>query len=95
MDDIKNVPGWGIPEDFNDMLNYTSGNQRTSYDEMRDVLEDLAEDMSQAVHKNKWTELLIYLIEALERKVKDKGEFNQLLSGLVEYLSKRIDWNLN
>jgi hypothetical protein len=92
MDDIKNVPGWGIPEDFNDMLNYTSGNQRTSYEEMRYILDDLADDMSQAVSENKWTELLIYLIEALERKAKDKGEFNQLLSALVEYLSKRIDY---
>ena len=31
---------------------------------MRDVLDDLAEDMSMAVDENKWTELLIYLIEA-------------------------------
>jgi hypothetical protein len=36
MDDIKNVPVWGLPEDFNDMLNNRSGNQRTSYDEIRD-----------------------------------------------------------
>ena len=35
---------------------------------MRDVLDDLADDMSQAVPENKWTDLLIYLIEALERK---------------------------
>ena len=64
MDDIQNTPGWGIPDDFSDMLNYTSGNQRTSYDEMQDVLDDLADDMSMAVDENKWTELLIYLIEA-------------------------------
>ena len=36
MDDIQNTPGWGIPEDFNDMLNYTNGNHRTSYDKIRD-----------------------------------------------------------
>jgi hypothetical protein len=91
MDDIKNVPGWGIPEDFNEMLNNRSGNQRTSYDEIQDVLDDLADDISQAVTERKWKDLLIYLVEALERKSKDKGEFNQLLSELVEYLSKRID----
>lgn len=91
MDDIQNTPGWGIPEDFNDMLNYTSGNQRTSYEEMRDVLDDLAEDMSMAVPEDKWTELLIYLIEALERKSKDRTEFDSLLYGLLEYLSKRVE----
>jgi hypothetical protein len=31
------------------------------------------------------------LIEALEGKAKDKGEFNNLLNELREYLSKRID----
>ena len=91
MDDIKNVPGWGIPEDFNDMLNYTSGNQRTSFDEMREVLDDLADDMSQTVSESKWTELLIYLIEALERKAKDLAELKSLLYGLLEYLSKRVE----
>ena len=61
------------------MFTYTSGNQRTSYDEIRDVLDDLAEDMSMAVAESKWTELLIYLIEAVERKAKDKAEFDSLI----------------
>jgi len=91
MDDIKNTPGWGIPEDFKDMPNYTSGNQRASYDEMRYVLDDLADDMSHAVLKSTWTDLLIYLIEALERKVRDRAEFDSQLYGLLEYLSKRIE----
>jgi len=52
IDDIHNTPGWGIPEDFNDMLNNRSGNQRTSYDEMQDVLDDLADDMSMAVDES-------------------------------------------
>jgi len=33
----------------------------------------------------------IYLIEALERKVRDRAEFDSLLYGLLEYLSKRIE----
>ena len=37
------------------------------------------------------TDLLIYLIEALERKVVDRAEFDSLLYGLLEYLSKRIE----
>lgn len=49
MDDTPNTPGWGIPEDFNDMLNNRSGNKRTSYDEMQDALDNLADVMSQAV----------------------------------------------
>ena len=91
MDDIQNTSGWGIPDDFNDMLNNRSGNQRTSYDEMRDVLGDLAENISIAVDESQWTELLIYLIEAMERKAKDREEFNSLLYGLLEYLSKRVE----
>jgi hypothetical protein len=58
---------------------------------MRDVLDDLADDMSQAVPENTWAELLIYLIEALERKVIDRAEFDSLLYGLLEYFSKRIE----
>ena len=38
-----------------------------------------------------WAGLLIYLIEALERKVVDREEFDSLLYGLLEYLSKRIE----
>ena len=49
MSDIKNTLGWGIPDDFMNNLENTSGYQRTSLDEMRDVLDDLADDMSQAV----------------------------------------------
>jgi len=60
-------------------------------EEMRDVLDDLADDMSQAVPENTWTDLLIYLIEELERKVVDREEFDSLLYGLLEYLSKRIE----
>ena len=90
MSDIKNIPGWGIPDDFMKNLNNTSGYQRTSRDEMRDVLDDLTDDMSQAVPESTWTDLLIYLIEAMERKAKDKEEFNSLLYGLLEYLSKRM-----
>ena len=37
------------------------------------------------------TELLIYLIEALERKVRDREEFDSLQYGLLEYLSKCIE----
>lgn len=91
MADIKNVPGWGIPEDFNDMLNNASGYQRTSYDEMLDVLDDLAEDISKAVSESKWAELLIYLIESMEGKTKDREEFNLLMLKLNEYLSKRLE----
>jgi hypothetical protein len=91
MDDIKNTPGWGMPDDFINRLNNSRGKQRTSLTEMRDVLDDLAEDMSQAVPENTWTDLLIYLIEALERKVVDRAEFDSLLYGLLEYLSKRIE----
>ena len=54
-------------------------------------IDDLADDMSQAVPENTGTELLIYLIEALERKVVDRAEFDSLLYGLLEYLSKRIE----
>ncbi|GAG08296.1 unnamed protein product [marine sediment metagenome] len=91
MDDLENTPGWGMPDDFNDMLNNARGKQRTSLEEMRDVLDDLADDMSQAVPENTWTELLIYLLEALERKARDRAEFDSLLYGLLEYLSKRIE----
>ncbi|MGB7116323.1 MAG: hypothetical protein WBD56_09275 [Anaerolineales bacterium] len=66
-----NIPGWGIPDNYNDMLNNARGRQRTSLEEKRDILDDFADDMSQAVPENTWTELLIYLIEALERKVRD------------------------
>ena len=79
MDDIKNTPGWGMPDDFSDMLNNASGKQRTSLEEMRDVLDDLADDMSQAVPEHTWSDLLIYLIEALERNVRDRAEFDSLL----------------
>jgi hypothetical protein len=58
---------------------------------MRDVLDDLADDMSQAVPEHTWTDLVIYLIEALERKVVDRAEFDSLLYGLLEYVSKRIE----
>ena len=91
MDDIKNTPGWGMPDDFINSLNNAMGKQRTSLEEMRDVLDDLADDMSQAVPENTWTDLLIYLIEALERKVVDREEFDSLLYGLLEYVSKRIE----
>ncbi|MFC2054739.1 hypothetical protein ACFLV7_10690 [Chloroflexota bacterium] len=91
MDDIKNTPGWGMPDDFIYRLNNASGKQRTSLDEMRDVLDDLADDLSQAVPENTWTDLLIYLIEALERKVVDRAEFDSLKYGLLEYFSKRIE----
>jgi len=79
-----------MPDDFNDMLNNARGEKRTSLEEMRDVLDDLADDMSQSVPENTWTDLLIYLIKALERKVVDRAEFDSLLYGLLEYLSKRI-----
>lgn len=91
MDDEYYVPGWGIPDDFMNRLDNASGKQRTSLEELRDVLHDLADDMSQAVPENTWTDLLIYLIEALERKVVDRAEFDSLLYGLLEYLSKRIE----
>ena len=53
MDDIQNAPGFDIPEDINDMLNNISRNQRISYDEMQDVLDDLAEDMNITLHESK------------------------------------------
>ena len=71
------------------MLNNRSGNQRTSYDEMQDALDDLADDMSMTVDESKWMDLLIYLIEAMERKAKDRAEFDSLMVGLLEYLSKQ------
>jgi len=53
---------------------------------MRDVLDDLADDMSQVVSKNTWTDLLIYLVEALERKARDRDQFDSLqYSVLQEY----------
>ena len=73
------------------MLNNRSGKQSTSYDEMQDVLDDLADDMSMAVDESKWMGLLIYLIEAMERKAKDGEEFDSLMYGLLEYLSKRFE----
>jgi hypothetical protein len=91
MDDIQNTPGWGMPDDFIIRLNNARGKQRTSLQEMRDVLDDLADDMSQAVPENTWTDLLIYLIESLERKGRDREEFDSLLYGLLEYVSKRIE----
>ena len=91
MDDIHITPGWGIPDDFNDMSYNRNGNQRTSYDEMQDVLDDLADDMSIAVTENKWMELLIYPIEAMERKAKDLEEFDSMVYGLFEYLSMRFE----
>ena len=63
MDDVHITPGWGIPDDFNKMLNNRSGNQRKSHDEMQDVLDDLADDMSMAVDVNKWKELLDIPVE--------------------------------
>ena len=71
LDDIENTPGWGIPDDYNNISKNARGGQRTSLEEMRDVLNDLADDMSQAVPENMWTEVHIYLIEALELKVRD------------------------
>jgi hypothetical protein len=71
VDDIKNTPGWGIPDDYNNMLKNARGGQITSLEEMWDVLVDLADDMSQAVPENTWTELHVYFIEALKRKVRD------------------------
>lgn len=44
-----------------------------------------------AVDESKWMELLIYLIEALERKAKDRAVFDSLMCGLLEYLSKRVE----
>jgi hypothetical protein len=52
MDDIKNTPGWGMPDDFINSLNNAMGKQRTSLEEMRDVIDDMADDMSQAVPEN-------------------------------------------
>ena len=80
-----------MPDDFINRLNNASGKQRTPLEEMRDVLDDLADDMSQAVSESTWGDLLIYLIEALERKVVDRAEFDSLLYGLLEYFSKRIE----
>jgi uncharacterized FAD-dependent dehydrogenase len=91
MDDIKNTPGWGMPDDFINRLNNARGKQRSSLEEMRDALDDLADDISQAVPENTWTDLLIYLIEALDRKARNWAEFDSLLYGLLEYLSKRIE----
>ena len=91
MDDIKNTPGWGMSDDFINRLNNAIGKQRPSLEEMHDVLDDLADNMSQDVPENTWTDLLIYLIEALERKARDRAEFDSLLYGLLEYLSKRIE----
>jgi len=91
MNDFELIPGWGLPEDFNNMPNKARGKQRTSLEEMRDVLDDLADDMSQAVPENTWTDLLIYLIEALERKVVNRAEFDSLIYGMLEYFSKRIE----
>ena len=48
-----------MPDDFSDMLNNARGKQRTSLEEIRDVLDDLADDMSQAVPEYTWKELLI------------------------------------
>jgi len=91
MEDIKNTPGWGMPDDFINSLNIASGKQRTALEEMRDVLDDLANDLSQAVPESTWTDMLIYLIESLERKVRNRVEFDSLLYGLLGYLSKRIE----
>ena len=76
MDNIKSTPGWGMPDDFMNRLNNARGKQITSLEEMRDVLDDLADDMSQAVPEHTWTDLVIYLVEALERKVVDRAEFD-------------------
>ena len=91
MDDIQNTPGWCIPDDYINKLNNARGKQRTSLEELRDVLDHLADDTSQAVPEHTWTDLLIYLIEALERKVRDRAEFDSLIYGLLEYVSKRIE----
>jgi hypothetical protein len=91
MGGLENSPGWGMPDDFIKRLNNARGKQRTSLEKMRDVLDDLADDMSQAVPENSWTELLIYPIEALEREARDRAEFDSLQHGLLEYLSKRIE----
>ena len=45
---------------------------------------------SMAVPESKWTELIIYLIEAMERKAKDRAEFDSLMYGMLEYISKRV-----
>ena len=66
MDDMNYIPGLGITDDYNDMLNNTRGKQRTSPEEIRDVLDDSADDISPAVSENTWTDLLIYLVEVLE-----------------------------
>lgn len=54
MGDIHNIPDCGIPEELNKMLNNGSGNQRTSYDERRHVLDDLVEDMSRMLTENEY-----------------------------------------
>ena len=41
MDDIKNTPGWGMPDDFINRLDNARGKQRTSLEEMRDVLDSV------------------------------------------------------
>ena len=51
-------PASGMPDDFIKRLTKARGKQSTSLDEMRDVLDDLADDMSQAVPENTWTDLL-------------------------------------
>ena len=58
---------------------------------MRNVLDFFAEDISMDVNENKWTELIIYLIEAMERKAKDRVEFDSIIYRLLEYLSKRVE----
>jgi len=90
MDGLENTPDWGMPQSFLDALNKAKGNQMNTLDELRVVLDDTAQDMAQVVpDPGEWSKSIIYFLEELEDKAKDRETFNAMLHDLEGYLSER------
>jgi hypothetical protein len=72
-----------------DALNQAKGNQMNTLDELRDVLDDTAQDMAQVVpNPEDWSNWIIYFLEELEDKAVDRTGFFEMLLEVQDYLSK-------
>ena len=90
MDDLENTLGRGIPQSYLDALNQAKVNQMNTLDELRVVLDDTAQDMAHVVpDPDEWSKFIIYFLEELEDKAKDREVFNTMLHDLESYLSER------
>jgi len=95
MDDLEKTPGWGMPKAFLDSLNKARGNQMNTSDELRVVLDDTAQDMAQAVlDPCEWSKFIVYFLEELEDKAKNREAFGLVLEDLQNYLSRRLEVGL-